>query len=360
MKAAVCYAFGQPLVVEEVDLGPPRTGEVQVRLKATGICHSDVHLIRGEWGGKLPVVAGHEGAGVVEAVGPGVTLAKPGDRVVVSLLRSCGRCAFCQTGAPYMCAGSFPLDAEGLLRNRRGEPLGRGFRTATFAERAVVDQSQVALVPDDMPLDQAALLACGVITGLGAVVNTARVPPGSSVVVIGTGGVGLNAIQGAVISGAGQIIGVDRLDAKLEAARAFGATDTVNGAQRDAAEAVAELTEGAGAEYVFVTVGSAAAVALGLRMIGTLGTLVIVGLPEQGATVPLTIDQIVNSGQRVVGSNMGSTRLSVDVPRLVALHRQKRLKLAELISARYPLERINEAIEAMERGEALRNVIVFD
>jgi S-(hydroxymethyl)glutathione dehydrogenase / alcohol dehydrogenase len=359
MKAAVCYAFGQPLVVEEVELDPPQAGEVHVRLVATGICHSDVHLIRGEWGGDLPLVAGHEGAGVVEAIGPEVTLTRPGDHVVVSLLRSCGRCFFCQTGTPHLCSGSFASDTQDRLHNTRGEPVRRGFRTATFAEYTVVDQSQVVPVPADLPLDQAALLACGVITGLGAVVNTARVPPGSSVIVIGTGGVGLNAIQGAVLAGANPIIAVDRLDTKLQAARAFGATHTVNGAHHDAVAVIAELTSGRGAEYVFVTVGSTAAVAQGLRMIGKLGTLVIVGLPQQGASVPLTIDQLVNNGQRVVGSNMGSTRLSVDVPRLVDLYRHGRLKLDELITARYPLEQINAAIEAMERGEALRNVIVF-
>jgi Zn-dependent alcohol dehydrogenase len=359
MKAAVCYAFGQPLVVEEVDLEPPRAGEVNVRIAACGICHSDVHMIRGEWGGDLPLVAGHEGAGIVEAVGAGVTSVTPGDHVVVSLLRSCGRCAYCLTGAPYMCAGSFASDTEGRLRNQRGERLRHGFGTATFAEYAIVDQSQVVPVPSDLPLDCAALLACGVITGLGAVVNTAQIPVGSSVVVIGTGGVGLNAIQGAVLSGAATIIAVDRLDSKLQAARAFGATHTVNADERDAADAVRELTSKRGAEYVFVTVGSTAAVAQGLRMIGKLGTLVIVGIPEQDATIPLTVDTMVFKGSRIIGSNMGSTRLSVDVPQLVKLYRQGRLKLDELITARYPLERINEAIESMERGEALRKVITL-
>ena len=359
MKAAVCYTFGQPLVIEEVELAPLRAGEVHVRIAATGICHSDVHLIRGEWGGKTPLVAGHEGAGVVEAIGPGVTLTKPGDHVVVSLLRSCGRCFACQSGAPYMCAGTFASDREVRLRNTHGERVRQGFRTATFAEYAVVDQSQVVPVPEDLPLDRAALLACGVITGLGAVVNTARMPSGSSVVVIGTGGVGLNAIQGAILSGATPIIAVDLLDTKLLAARSFGATHTINGMLNDAVDAVAELTSGRGAEYVFVTVGSAAAVAQGLQMIGKLGTLVLVGIPEQGATIPLTIDKLVNNGQRVIGSSMGSTRLSVDVPWLVDLYQQGRLKLDELVTKRYPLEQINEAIEAMERGEALRNMIVF-
>src|SRR5262245_60861658 len=232
MKAAVCYAFGKPLVVEEVEIAAPQSGEVKVRLAATAICHSDVHLIRGEWGGDLPVVAGHESAGVVEEVGENVTLVRPGDAVVVSLLRACGRCFYCTTGLPHMCGARFALERESRLRNQRGEALHQGIRTAGFAEYAVVDQSQVVKVPSDMPLDRAALLACGVITGLGAVVNTARVGPGESVVVIGTGGVGLNAIQGAVLAGAHPIVAVDRLDVKLAAAREFGATHTINAAQQ--------------------------------------------------------------------------------------------------------------------------------
>src|SRR5579859_7464285 len=168
MKAAVCYEFGQPLVVEEIDIKPPEPGEVKVRLAATAICHSDVHLIRGEWGGHPPVVAGHEAAGIVEEIGANVTLAKPGDRVVVSLLRSCGRCFYCTTGHPHMCEGTFPSSKGSRLQNKRGEPLQQGLRTAAFAEYTIVDQSQVVRVPADMPLDRAALLACGVITGLGA------------------------------------------------------------------------------------------------------------------------------------------------------------------------------------------------
>jgi len=360
MKAAVCYAFGQPLTVEEIDIDPPQQGEVKIRLTATAICHSDVHLIRGEWGGKLPVVAGHEAAGIVDAVGENVTLAKPGDAVVVSLLRSCGRCFYCTLGSPHMCEGRFALERESRLRNRRGERLQHGIRTAAFAEYAIVDQSQVVQVPAEMPLDRAALLACGVITGLGAVVNTARVGPGQSVVVIGAGGVGLNAIQGAVLVGAYPIVAVDRLDTKLTAARTFGATHTINAAQQDLGAAVADLTAGRGADYAFVTVGSPTAVAQALTIIRPAGTVVIVGIPHEGATAALSIGDVVWNEQRVIGSRMGSTRLSVDVPRLVDLYRYGRLKLDELITARYPLEQINEAIAAMETGEVLRNVIVFD
>lgn len=360
MKAAVCYEFGKPLVIEEVELDAPKTGEVKVRLAATAVCHSDLNAIRGRADPYLPLVAGHEAAGVVEEIGEGVTLAQPGDPVVVSLLRSCGRCFFCTTGLPHKCEAKFALETESRLHNRHGEALRQGIRTAAFAECTVVDESQVVRIPPEMPLDRAALLACGVITGLGAVVNTAQVEPYSSVVVIGTGGVGVNAIQGALLAGAHPIIAVDILANKLAAARDFGATHTINAAEQSAPEdRVKELTSGRGADYVFVTVGNPDVVAQGLKMIRWEGTVVIVGIPAEGATASFPVRQFVVGGQRIVGSCMGSTRLHVDVPRLINLYQHGRLKLDELITAHYPLERINEAIESMEKGEALRNVIVF-
>lgn len=361
MKAAVCYEFGRPLVVEEVEIDPPQTGEVKVRMAATAICHSDIHLLRGDWGGKTPVVAGHEAAGVVEEIGAGVTLVKPGDSVVVSLLRACGRCFYCATGAPHICEGDYALLTQSRLRTKQGDPIEHGTRTAAFAEYAIVDQSQTVKIPKEMPLDRAALLACGVITGVGAVVNTAQVKPNSSVVVMGVGGVGLNAIQGAVLAGAHPIIAIDLLDNKLAAARTFGATHTLNATQHEAPEAaVKELTSGRGADYVFVTVGSVSAAAQGFKMIGREGSLVIVGIPQREATISIPVSQFVSGGpRRIIGSFMGSTRLSVDVPRLVELYQHGRLKLDELITACYPLEQINEAIEVVEKGEALRNVIVF-
>jgi S-(hydroxymethyl)glutathione dehydrogenase/alcohol dehydrogenase len=359
MRAAVCYTFGQPLVVEEIDIDPPQAGEVKVRLAATAICHSDVHLLRGEWGGRTPVVAGHEAAGIVQEVGENVTLAQPGDRVVVSLLRSCGRCFYCTIGRPHMCEADYALNRESRLHDKRGQTIHHGIRTAAFAEYTIVDQSQIVRVPEDLPLDRAALLACGVITGVGAVINTAQVRPGSSVVVIGTGGVGLNAVQGAALAGAHPIIAIDILENKLAAARVFGATHTIDAArERAPVERVRRLTAGRGADYVFVAVGSASAVAQGYEMIRPGGMEVVAGIPERGATLSLPIGTLV-SERTVTGSSMGSTRLSVDVPRLVALYQAGRLKLDELITARYPLEQINEAIQAMEKGEALRNVIVF-
>jgi len=348
VKAAVCYEFGAPLRIEDVELDAPKSGEVRVRIAATAVCHSDIHLMSGEWAGAPPIVAGHEAAGVVEAIGENVTMVKPGDRVVVSLLRTCGRCFHCVGDASHNCDAEFALDRESRLRNASGDALQSGIKVGAFAEAAIVDQSQLVRVPDDMPLDRAALLGCGVITGTGAVFNTAKVRMGESVVVIGAGGVGLNAIQAAVLAGASRIIAVDRLESKLEAARAFGAT-----------EVSLEPRRIRGMDYAFVTVGNPNAVVDALRMIRRGGTVVVVGMPGVRDTAPIRIFDVVWSEQRILGSRMGSTKLHVDVPRLVDLYLKGRLKLDELITARYPLERINDAIASMQSGEALRNVVVF-
>jgi Zn-dependent alcohol dehydrogenase len=360
MRAAVCYEFGKPLVVQDIEIDPPQAGEVLVRMAATAICHSDIHALRGDWAETLPAVFGHEAAGVVEMLGPGVTLVRPGDPVVVSLLRSCGRCFYCVTGAPHQCEGAdtFALATQTRLHTRDGEPIRQGVNTAAFAEYAVVHESQLVPVGPDIPLDRACLLACGVITGLGAVVNTAQVRPESSVVVFGAGGVGLNAIQGAVLAGARAIIALDPLEAKRNAARAFGATHALDPNQPDLAGAVKHIAGGRGADYAIVAVGSTPAIEQAWGLVRRGGTVVVVGIPRTGEMIRLPAGP--NGERRLLGSGMGSTRLSVDVPRLVDLYRQGRLKLDELVTARYPLDRINEAIEAVERGEALRNVIVFE
>lgn len=361
MKAAVCYRFHEPLTVENIRIEPPKTGEVRVRVLAAGICHSDIHFIHGEREAPPPLVVGHEAAGIVEEIGDGVTLVQVGDFVVLSLLRSCGRCFYCVKGMPYHCDGDFALARETRLHNARGEPLwDGGLCCSAFAEECIVDQSQVVRVPEDIEPDRAALLACGVITGLGAVINTARVEPGSDVVIIGTGGVGLNSVQGAALAGAHHIVALDTLDTKLDAAREFGATHTVNVRRDDPLTTVCELTRGRGADYVFVTVGSASAAEQGLALTRTAGTLILVGLPGPGVSMPLPIRQVAMGGRRILGSCMGSTRLSVGVPWLADLYREGRLKLDELITARYSLEDINEAIAPVEAGEARRNVIVFE
>jgi Zn-dependent alcohol dehydrogenase len=354
VKAAVCYEFGNPQVVEDVDIDGPGPGEVRVRVAATAVCHSDLHLLSGDWGGTLPLIAGHESAGVVEEAGAGVVDVQPGDRVVISLLRSCGQCAYCEKGAAHNCAGSFALDQQSRLRNRAGQPLQAGIRVGAFADEVIVDQSQVARVPASMPMESAALLGCGVITGVGAVLNTAKVRAGESVVVIGAGGVGLNAIQGAAIAGADPIIAIDVVASKLEVAKTFGATHSIHD---DPVRSVRKLTRG-GADFVFVTVGVPEVVSQAQAMIKPGGTVVVVGMAPLKATMSLRMFDMVWSEQRVIGSRMGGTVLRRDIPRLVDLYTQGRLKLDELITRRYPLTEINEAIESMRRGEALRNIVI--
>jgi NDMA-dependent alcohol dehydrogenase len=359
MRAAILYDSTQPLLVQEVELSPPQDGEVLVRLVASGICHSDVNIVRGEAKAPMPVVLGHEASGYVEEVGKGVIGLKPGDPVAISLVRSCGHCFYCMGGHPNDCSGTHPLGSETRIHSLQGSPINQGINVAGFAEYVVVDQSQVVKLPQTMPLITAAVLGCAVITGVGSVVNTARVEAGSTVVVMGLGGVGINAIQAAALVGARQVIAVDLLDNKLALAKQFGATHTINAQQENAVEAVRELTRGRGADYVFVTVGSPRAVTSSLSMVRKRGTVVLIGLIGDDGTVPLTVSKLVLNEFRILGSFMGSSRISEDIPNIVDLYQQGRLKLDELVTATYPIEQINEAIESMERGEAIRNLIVF-
>ncbi len=361
MKAAVCRTFGAPLTIETVDLAPPRAGEVRVKLAACAICHSDILFADGAWGGQLPAVYGHEAAGIVEQVGAGVTSVKVGDHAVVSLIRSCGHCPACSRGAPVRCEATFPLDEHSPLTvHGTGESLVHGLRTAGFAEAVVVDASQVVAVPKDLPLDLASLLACGVVTGVGAVLNTANVRPDDCVVVIGTGGVGLNAVQGAAMAGASPIIALDTTASKRATALEFGATQAMDPKADDVAGFIRALNGGRLADFVFVTVGARAAMEQATKLIGRGGSVVVVGMPASGVTVAYDPGWLAADEQRILGSKMGSARLPIDIPRLVGAWQQGRLKLAELITARYPLEQINEAIASAKAGEAIRNVIMFD
>lgn len=360
MKAAVCREFGAPLVVEDVFLTPPAAGEVVIKLSACAICHSDITFMDGGWGGTLPQVFGHEAAGTVIAVGDGVQLAEIGDRVLVTLIRSCGHCNSCESGEPYICSTPFESDDQTRITSPEGENILQGLKTGAFCEQVVVDQSQVVKIPDTMPMDAASLLSCGVVTGMGAVVNTAKVPYGASVVVIGCGGVGLNSIQGAAIVGANPVIAVDLVEKKLAAATDFGATHCINGLKENVVENVRKITGTGGADYVFVAAGSSKAFEQGLELLNSSGTLVIVGMPPTGDTMEVEAGNIAAAGQRILGSKMGSTRLRVDIPKLIALYNQGKLKLDELISGRYPLDQINEAIDEVRADKALRNVIIFD
>ena len=358
IEAAVCRAFGEPLTVEELELRGPGPGEVGVRIAACAICHSDIAYMRGAWGGALPAVYGHEAAGVVEEVGDDVDDVRPGDHVVVTLIRYCGRCRQCLHGLPSFCERwpKMAISQHPPLTTPAGEPVFQALKTAAFAERVTVHESQVVPVPADIPLESASLLACGVLTGVGAVLNTAQVETGSSVGVVGVGGVGLNCVQGAVLAGAGLIAAVDLIDHKLDAARTFGATHAFRA--DDVAPAVDDLTEGRGLDYVFVAAGAGAAVDQALTLIGTAGTVVLVGLPT-GARVQIEPESMAEHGQRVLGSKMGSARPQLDIPALVGLYLDGRLKLDELVSGRYALADVNEAIASADRGEALRPVLVF-
>jgi S-(hydroxymethyl)glutathione dehydrogenase / alcohol dehydrogenase len=358
-KAAVCRAFGAPLTVETIELAEPGPGEVMIRTAASAICHSDIFYIDGAWGGELPAVYGHEAAGVVEAIGAGVTRLKAGDHVVATLIRNCGFCPACAEGAPVFCEELFPLDRSTPLHDGVGKPIVHGLRTGAFAERMVVDQSQAIAIPKDMPLDSASLIACGVLTGMGAVLNTASVKAGSSVVVIGCGGVGLNSIQAARLAGASPIIAADVEAAKLAAAREFGATETINARTEDVVERVTALTGGRKADWVFVSVGVKGAAEQGVSLMKRNGATVLVGMPPSGVTATIDPGWLAADGQRILGSKMGSARPTIDVPMIVKLYREGRLKLDQLISGRYRLESINEALASSRSGAAVRNVIVF-
>ena len=359
MRAAVCRSFGAPLGIEEARLRAPGPGEVVVRVAACGICHSDVAFIDGAWGGALPAVYGHEAAGVVAEAGPGAGGLAVGDHVVVTPVRSCGRCARCGRGQPALCEGVAPADHVTALTNAGGETIRQGMRTAAFASLVLVHASQVVAVLPSLPLDAASLLACGVITGVGAVMNTAAVEPGSTVVVLGAGGVGLNCVQGALLAGAQHIIAADRVASKLDAARAFGATDVIDVTVADAADRVHKRTGGRGADYVFVAAGRGSLIETGCAMLRRGGTLVIVGIPAAGTTVSLDPGAIADGSLRILGSKMGASRPQEDIPRLAELYRAGRLRLDELISERYEFDRINEAIESAREGKLLRAVLIF-
>ncbi|MBI4883119.1 MAG: Zn-dependent alcohol dehydrogenase [Actinobacteria bacterium] len=358
-RAAVCRRFGAPLQIEDIEVGAAGPGEVRVRMVATAICHSDITYVDGGWGGDLPAVYGHEGAGVVEQIGSEVTSVGIGDHVVVTLIRSCGHCHGCTMGVPVTCDTTFSLDKNSPIRDAQGVALVHGLRTGAFAETTVVHESQVVRVPPDLQLDVASLLACGVITGVGAVTNTARVEVGSDVVVFGCGGVGLNSVQGALLAGARSIIAIDLADSKLAAATVFGATHVVNARAADLIDQVRAITGDRGADYVFVTVGAKAAFDASYALLAKGGAVVLVGMPPSGVFSEIDPGTLAGYNQRILGSKMGGSRIAIDIPHLVTLYQQGRLKLDELISGRFPLEDINAAIASVKSGEALRNVIVF-
>ncbi len=359
MKAAVLHAPNQPMTIENIDIRKPWRGEVLVRTVASGVCHSDLHFIDGLWPTPLPVVLGHESAGVVEEVGDGVTYVKAGDHVVLSFAPFCGNCRDCVSGRPQLCtnpAARFPAGRAAPPRlTWNNAPVNQFANMASFAEYMVVPEGGVVKVPEEMPLDRAALVGCSVMTGIGAVINTAKVTEGETVAVIGTGGVGLNVIQGAVLASAGKIIAIDVLDNKLEYAKTMGATHTINASAEDPVRAVQDLT-GAGVDFAFEAIGVPAAATQAFNMVRRGGTAVVVGMMPFTSTIEVPGAAFL-SEKKLIGSYYGSTRFRIDMPRLCEWYLQGKIKLDELVTRRYDLSEINEAFDAMKRGEVARSIM---
>ena len=364
MKAAVVFETGAPVRIEDIDLDPPRESEVLVRIVAAGVCHSDYSVATGVMPTKLPCVLGHEGAGIVEEVGPGVDHVAPGDPVVLSWVAQCGECFYCRAGQPNLCAVGSAINQrfrmpDGSTRVRhQGREVQSFSALGAMAERVVAPARSVVKLPADAPLEKAALIGCAVLTGVGAVANTARVPPGASVAVFGVGGVGLNVLQGAVLAGAATILAVDLSPEKLEFARRFGATHTVDASQADAAKAVRELTEGRGADFTFEAIGRKRSIEQAYAATRKGGTCVVIGIGSKDETVDVNVYFLPVMEKRLVGCWYGGADVRRDLPRLLELYRAGRLKLDELVTRTYRLDEINEAFADMGRSLG-RGLVVF-
>jgi NDMA-dependent alcohol dehydrogenase len=364
MKAAVLYKPNTPLEVVDVQQQGPQAGEARVRVKAAGVCHSDWHIMNGDWPLPLPMVLGHEAAGIVEEVGAGVTTVKPGDHIIFSFRTHCGHCLYCSTGRSILCDGyKSPrwgmLDGTYRLR-RDGQDIFQMARIGTFSERVVCPAEMLVPVRHDMPWPQAALMGCCVPTGVGAVTRCASVEAGASVLVVGCGGVGLNVVQGARLAGARVIVACDLLDNKLEYARQFGATHTVNASRDNVVDRARELTEGRGVDYAFDAIGGEATTVQILDAVRPGGTAVIVGMAAMAARAPVPPYLMALQEKTLKGTMYGSVRPNLDFPRLVDLYLDGRLKLDELVSRTYRLEEINDAFAALRTGQVARGVVVFE
>ena len=360
MKAAVFRKANEPLTIEDVTLDAPGPHEVRLRTAACGVCHSDLHVVDGILNWASPSVLGHEASGTVEAVGAAVTYVKPGDRVVACPSPFCGTCAKCLTGNPHLCANRASLQRgadEKPRLSQKGVAFNQFADISGYAEQLLLHENAVVKIPDAMPLDRAALIGCGVMTGMGAVLNTAKVPTGASVAVFGAGGVGLSAIQAARLAGASKVIAVDLLENKLAAARRMGATHTIDASSSDPVAAIKEIT-GGGADYAFEVIGIKKVVEQAMASIGPGGTVVSVGVVPPDQTIEVKWFDLFME-KKLTGSNMGSNRFRIDIPRLVDFYLQGRLNLDDMVTRRYPLEQINEGFQDMLDSKNIRGVIRY-
>jgi NDMA-dependent alcohol dehydrogenase len=367
-KAAVLWEIGQPWNVEEIELDPPGPGEVLVKLAASGMCHSDEHLVTGDLPFELPIIGGHEGAGVVQEVGPGVSWLAPGDHVVFGFIPSCGRCASCSTGHQNLCdlgalMGLGKQITDGTSRHHaQGKDLGLMCLLGTFAHHTVVNEASCIKIEKDVPLDRACLLGCGVVTGWGSSVYAAEVSPGDVVAVVGVGGIGANAIQGARLAGAKQIWAIDPVEFKREKAMEFGATHTA-ASMAEALPLIQEASWGTMANKVIMTmgVGDGGVLAEGLALTAKRGRLVVTNIhPAMEMSANVSLLDLTLMEKQVVGSLFGSGNPRADIPKLLSLYREGQLDLDGLVTRTYPLEGVNEGYEAMREGTNIRGVLVYD
>ncbi|TET74894.1 MAG: Zn-dependent alcohol dehydrogenase [Dehalococcoidia bacterium] len=363
MKAAICYEAGAPLKVEEVTLDEPQVNEVLVKLVASGVCHSDLHFIKGEMPQPMPVVMGHEGAGIVERIGPGVTTLQPGDHVIFMVSFSCGKCRFCIEGRPTRCVENLPIMSMATLpgggkRLRKGDQeLHHLFGLACFAEYAVVHERSVVKIRDDAPFEVICLLGCGVSSGIGAAINTTGMKPGESIVIYGCGGVGLSAVMGARLAGAGKLIAVDTLDPKLEKAKELGADYVINASREEPVAKVMELT-GGGADYALECIGNTDVMAQAFASIHNGGKCIIVGMAPLGTALSIQSYEFL-LGKTIIGCVQGDIIGLVDIPKYVDLYMDGKLPIDKLITKSYSLDDINVAFAALDRGEIIRSVVLL-
>jgi S-(hydroxymethyl)glutathione dehydrogenase/alcohol dehydrogenase len=361
MKAAVLHEVGKPLVVEDLQVDDPGPREVLVRTVAAGVCHSDYHYMDGSWATDLPVALGHEAGGIVEAVGRDVTYVAPGDHVISCLSMFCGSCRNCLSGKPYLCEDIDSLERQAGEKPRLSQNdrvVHQCYGLAAFAEQMLLHEHALVKIRPDMPLDRAALIGCAVTTGVGSVIRTAAVEPGSTVAVIGCGGVGLSAISGAALAGASRIIAIDIHDHKLELAKEFGATDGINAASVDPVEAVLEMT-GGGLDYSFEALGLKKTCEQAFAMLRPSGTACVIGMVPEGEKIEIDAGDLLDD-RRLIGSDMGSNVFRIDIPRFVEFYLNGKLNLDAMISQRVPLESVNQAFADMLAGNVARTVITFD
>jgi len=362
MKGVVTRESNQ-YAVEELSIDPPKAGELGIRMKATGVCHSDLSVINDTLPIPRPCVLGHEGAGVVEAVGDGVTGFAKGDHVVLSFTPTCGSCHFCKNKLPQFCANGLcfgpMMDGTVRVRDKDRKDMGVMQFLGCMAEQAVVPAVSAVKIDKSIPLDKAALVGCGVMTGVGAAINTAQVTPGSSVAVFGCGGVGLSVIQGCRLAGAATIIGIDLADHKLEMAKKFGATHVVNGGKQDAVEGVKALTAGLGADFTFEVVGIPALMLTAYGAARRGGTVVIVGVGKLTDSVPFNALTLSMDGKTIKGSYYGDANVHADFPKLLGLYQNGRLNLDDMVTRTYRIDQAQQAIGDLEKGLNARGVIVY-